>query len=103
MIKYFFLLIISSIVFAGQDNTLDPKALETMVAACKQIAQNDDYCVELRQKAKRLNRFAYELRVNPLQYGKKVLALQENLNDPLAKKQLKERLSIIKWLEAPER
>ena len=100
-------LMTTTIALAWPNNTLDPKALEDKASVCDPLIDGKKVCSRLRHKSERLNRFAYELRVNPLKYGTKVLALQEKLKDPLASsksnRQLKERLAVIKWLESPGR
>ena len=86
---------------------LEPPQLEKKIAACKPHLVGEDVCNSLRKQYDHFSRLAYELRVNPLQYGSKVLALQEKLNSSLTaandKQQLQERMIVIKWLEAPER
>ena len=98
-------LVTTNVAFAWPNHNLDLKALEEKAAACNPVISGSQVCAKLKQKSDRLNRLAYELRVNPLKYGQKVLALQEKIQDPRAShkttQHLKERLAVIKSLESP--
>lgn len=76
-------------------------------------------CDQLKILALRVNEFAYQLRMDPQNFGKQILGLQETLamnNDNFErnptqsnlkaeinknKQELKERLAVVKWLESP--
>jgi len=99
---------------------LHPVALQQALEKCPEQPSGDLSCQQLKVVAEKLNKLAYQLRINPQDFGKQILALQEtvakqkkslqqNPNQPdvnaaLAEniQQLKERLAIVKWLESPQ-
>lgn len=99
---------------------LNPKALQQAIKECPDKAPLDISCAELKTVAERVNALSYELQMNPQGFGRKILALQEELaNQELkltqnpkqdilvkkikeTKKQLAQRLAIVRWLESPE-
>lgn len=99
----------------------NPNALQEALKNCDEKPGKGLNCIQLRDMAMRMNDFASQLREDPQGYGKQILALQEKiatqeseieksadqpaLKTQLAdnKKQLSERLAVVKWLESPER
>lgn len=99
---------------------LNPQALQQAIKDCpnKQPAQIS--CEQLAAINSSVHELAYQIQVNPQEFGKKILSmqqdlakqrnvLQENPNQPELKKMvaeneqhLAERLAIVKWLESPE-
>ena len=125
MIKYILLLVASLWVAAcaAHDErfySLHPKALQQAIEKCPQQQPRDISCEQLKNIASRVNESAYQLRVNPQEYGQKILTLQEMIGKQEAalqkeanqpeiqsslvenKRQLQDRLAIVKWLESPE-
>ena len=125
MIKYILLLVASLWVAAcaAHDErfySLHPKALQQAIEKCPQHQPRDISCEQLKNIASRVNESAYQLRVNPQEYGQKILTLQEMIGKQEAalqkeanqpeiqsslvenKRQLQDRLAIVKWLESPE-
>ncbi len=98
-----------------------PVALQDALTKCPDQQPAGLSCQQLKDIALRLNELAYQLRMNPQDFGKQILALQEtiakqentlqqNPNQPEVKaaldknmQQLKERIAVVKWLESPER
>ena len=124
MIKHFSLAILSlwSVASFAHDESYysaHPKELQQAFNKCPEQQTTKLSCEQLKAIALRLNTLAYELRLDPQGYGQKILALQEEIaaneltsqhnmqaNDSQSvlaknKKQLKERLAIVKWLESP--
>lgn len=99
---------------------MHPQALEDAVKACPAKEPSQLNCQQLTELSKTMKDLAYQLQTNPPAFGKKILALQENMakqkaelktnpNQPELRKQLEETkqqltecLAIVKWLEAPE-
>jgi SMC interacting uncharacterized protein involved in chromosome segregation len=99
----------------------NPKELQKVIKECPDNRSTalTPTCNQLRTVATQVNLMAYELQVNPQQFGKKIISLQEHLADlktqlqknpadeesvkkmTAAKQELLERLAIIKWLESP--
>lgn len=97
-----------------------PNALQDALKKCDEQESKALNCAQLREMALRMNELAYQLRGDPQNYGKQILALQQtvatqelelekNSNQPELqtllnknKAQLKERLAVVKWLESPE-
>jgi hypothetical protein len=113
MIKYGIGLMLSLIALISMAHTeryynLHPDALQKAIAACPQKQPRDVSCDQLKVIALRVNKLAYQLRLNPQEYGKEILALQEaiakqdNKNAETNKRDLRERLAIVKWLESPK-
>ncbi len=100
--------------------SLHPKVLQKAITQCPKAHPVDISCEQLKHLASRVNQLAYELRLNPQGYGKKILSLQEVIakqestlqeaSNPSElrssiienKNYLEERLAIVKWLESPE-
>ncbi len=97
--------------------SVHPKALQEAISRCPDEAPKQVSCDELHQLALTVNAYVYELRMSPQDYGQKILALQETIarqqqalkthadvQTALLKNQaeLRERLAIVNWLEAPE-
>lgn len=125
MIKY--ILIIALPLLAGSCSashdasfySLHPNALQQAIDQCPGTHPAGVACEQLNQLAVRANTLASELHDNPQAFGKKILALQEDLakltdelqNNPQQpelqaainsnKMQLGERLAVVKWLESP--
>ena len=80
-----------------------PKLLQEVIKACPAKNPPDVSCEQLKNAALRINELSYQLRSDPQGYGKKILSLQEHVNDLNDNKQeLQEYLAIVKWLESPE-
>ncbi len=124
MIKYIILLMASLWVAACSAHNeryynLHPKALQEAIAGCPKKQAGDISCEQLQTIASQINDLAYQLRLNPQGYGKKILTLQEMiakqefdlrgaLNQPDLqlslvenKQQLEKCLAVVKWLESP--
>lgn len=100
--------------------TMNPKEMQNALTACPAHHPNDVSCEQLNHIAMHMNDLAMELRQNPQGYGQSILAMQENiakqralnaqhettpeLQAELVKNQqvLRDRLTIIKWLESPD-
>ena len=98
-----------------------PKDLKASWKKCQSVAWDEQTCAPLRAHLETLNHFDYQLKINPLRYGRRVLALQELIahhenmlhlsNATQAnrlvleehRQQLRDRLLVIKWLESPQR
>lgn len=93
---------------------IHPKLLEDAIAECPDKAPKLVSCDDLHNTALKVNNFVYELRMSPQGFGKTILALQEtiaaqelaNQSDAMPlleknKKELRERLAIVGWLESP--
>ncbi|WP_419418630.1 hypothetical protein ACNVED_08680 [Legionella sp. D16C41] len=99
----------------------NPQALQAALKQCPKKQPATVSCEELSDIAQDLNRYAYELQLNPQQFGLKILNLQiqlatvnnelrkgnsepTNLKDKIAtsEQELKTRLAVVKWLESPE-
>jgi len=97
----------------GDYFAVHPKLLQEAIAECPDKAPKLVSCDELHNIAIKVNSFVYELRMGPQGFGKKILALQETIaaqesaNQPDSmlllenKKELRERLAIVGWLESP--
>ena len=75
MVKYIILMMASLSVAAcaAHDEhyySLHPKALEEAIAACPQQAPKGVSCDQLKNIASQVNDLAYQLRLNPQDYGK---------------------------------
>lgn len=88
---------------------LHPRVLQQVIAGCPNKQPRDLNCDQLRLVASRVNELAYQLRLNPQNYGKEILALQQQIakqaqHQPTVdqKHEIEERLAIVKWLESPE-
>ena len=94
--------------------TVHPKLLQEAIAECPDKAPKLVNCDNLHKIAVKVNDFVYELRMSPQAYGKTILALQETIATqelahqpelaPLIeknKKELRERLAVVSWLESP--
>ena len=97
----------------------NPEELSTALEHCSEKPQKGLSCDELKKVATEVNRLAYELQSNPINFGKKIMDLEiqlaeqklKNHNkqretddvDELAKveKELALRMAIVKWLESP--
>ena len=124
MIKYIFLLIASfwGAAFAAQDAhyySVHPVELQKALTQCSTNKSIKLSCEQLKEIAAKVNKLAYQLRLDPQEFGKQILLLQENiaklessLKDtspspelmPLlieSHRHLNERLAIVKWLESP--
>ncbi len=123
MLKYMFCLFLSSwfhVVWAHNSDyyVFNPNETQKALARCPQQSPADISCDQLEQIAIRLSDLATELRINPQAYGRSILSIQEKiakqieisklhstseLNSELNQNQhsLRERLTIIKWLESP--
>ena len=124
MMKYIILLTASFWVSActAHDEhyySLHPSQLQKALTVCSKHSSSDLTCAQLKEIALHINKLAYELRLNPQEFGKQILSLQENIAqqestlkkgspspelDSLLienKQNLKQRLAIVKWLESP--
>lgn len=97
-----------------------PVLLQEALKTCPQKQPTTLTCEQLTSLALRLNKLAFELRINPQAFGNKILGLQEQLfnqQNQLKKQpnqpellnlitsntqQLDDRLSVVKWLESPQ-
>ncbi|STX51636.1 secreted endonuclease [Legionella busanensis] len=97
----------------------NPRVLQATLKECPG-KQPSISCDKLNDIAKDMNRFAFELQLNPQRFGQKILSLQIQLaktqneleQNPKQsmlkekidqdKQELKTRLAIVKWLESPE-
>jgi hypothetical protein len=125
MIKYIVLAMISiwGTAYAAHDDyyfSLHPKVLQQALQTCPAKQPKGVNCDQLKNIALRVNESAYQLRLDPQAYGKKILLLQQTIakqesdlqqqsNQPGLqsslnenKQHLQERLAIVKWLESPE-
>jgi len=123
--KYSILIIMSLWVVAcsAHDDhyySLHPDALQQALKKCPEQQPSQISCAQLKDVADRVNALAYELRLNPQDFGKQILVLQQTVakqesvlqqqvNQPALtaeldknRQQLKDRLAIVKWLESPE-
>ena len=97
---------------------LNPNQLQKAIQQCPQKQPTGMSCEELQQVAFQVNQLAYELRLDPQAYGKRILALQELIAKQSTatqsaehivtvssleanQQQLDSRLAIVKWLESP--
>ncbi len=97
----------------AQYYAVHPKALQEVVTSCPAKQPKLVSCETLNEIALRMNDYVYELRIGPQEYGKKILALEEQIisdtsnvpSDAKAfekkKQELRERLAIVSWLESP--
>ncbi|MGQ3887712.1 hypothetical protein ACQUW5_01615 [Legionella sp. CNM-1927-20] len=97
----------------------NPRALQAALKQCPN-KQPSIGCDKLNDIAEDMNRFAFELQLNPQRFGQKILDLQMQLakiQDELKqnptksaledkiieeRQELKTRLAVVKWLESPE-
>ena len=100
--------------------TTHPQALQSSLHQCEMQNADDAKCQKLKAIASRLNDLALQLRSNPQDFGKQILVLQQTVAQQEAglqkdgnqselkaslsknKRQLNERLAVVKWLESPE-
>lgn len=100
--------------------SVHPKILQSALQHCSEKQSIDTSCEQLKTIALSVNESAYQLRLDPQAYGKKILLLQQVIaqqesalknqsNQPELqltlienKRQLEQRLAIVKWLESPE-
>jgi hypothetical protein len=108
---------------ASQDEEyyrLHPQLLQQAVQACPVKKPSLLSCEELSQIARSTHELAYQLQASPQAFGKSILELQQTLakqeaelrknpNQPALQSEIKknkrnlaERLAIVKWLESPE-
>jgi len=112
----------ASVCVAHDENyyMMNPKKIQKVLADCPQRRPDGVSCEQLNQIAAHMNELAAELRQDPQAYGHYILSMQEtiaqqialsnqqkdsaDLQAQLAKNQqtLRERLTIIKWLESPD-
>ncbi|OCH98792.1 hypothetical protein A8135_10850 [Legionella jamestowniensis] len=124
--KAFLLLIGASLFLTActvQDESYyrrNPQMLQQAIKDCPNKKPQQMTCEQLTVLAKSINQLAYQLQMNPQGFGKIILALQETLakqqaelkNNPnqpglrasieKTKRELEERLAIVRWLESPE-
>lgn len=99
----------------------NPQLLQKALARCPQSPPSTVSCEELKAIAVEMNQLAYELQINPQEFGTKILSLQAELAkqqaDGLEKpdsakptddkariqQQLAMRMAAIRWLESPEK
>ncbi len=99
----------------------NPQALQLAIKNCADKSPSHLSCEQLTKIAENLNQIASELQRSPQGFGKKILKLQEEIeqqelqlttteNPTLLKKEiarnqttLAEYLAVVKWLESPER
>ncbi|KTC65177.1 secreted endonuclease (plasmid) [Legionella adelaidensis] len=94
-----------------------PEKLQEAIKKCPENSPKGISCEQLKDIAIRVNKLALQLRIDPQDYGKQILALQEEIakqeysknedtvaKDDLVKNKaaLKERLAVVRWLESPE-
>jgi hypothetical protein len=93
-----------------------PQILQKELKACPNAHPANITCTELKNIAKDINTLAYELQMNPQEFGSKILNLQlalettptqatsssksHSINE--MRQELDMRLAIVKWLESPE-
>lgn len=98
-----------------------PQALQKALDQCPERSPRNISCEELEKLVERLKQLATELRTNPQGFGQKILELQQTIasesqalnqkaDQPQLRaehqknqKELQLRLSVVKWLESPER
>lgn len=98
----------------------NPKALQNAVNACPNHQPPGLSCQQLEQLRDRLTHLAYQLQMNPQDFGRKILELQQTiakqkeqvtqnshdneLHASLEQNQhhLADYLAVVKWLESPE-
>lgn len=98
-----------------------PKALLKAMKHCPARTDVALSCDQLKEIALRVNQLAYDLRMDQLAYGEKILALQEKRHQYEAElaarpqdvdlqkqltalnRSLTERLFVVKWLESPRK
>ena len=98
---------------------LHPNELQKAIVECSKNQSAQENCEQLKETASQVNKLAYQLRLDPQEFGKKILSLQEKIAKQEAslrdashppeleslliknKQHLKERLAIVKWLESP--
>ncbi|MDP3560785.1 MAG: hypothetical protein Q8R83_01230 [Legionellaceae bacterium] len=97
---------------------MNPNQIEQALLDCQDQQATSGACNELSELEGSVNKLIAELRMDPQAYGRTILAMQEaiakqmalakqqstpELKIELAKNQqlLRERLSVIKWLESP--
>jgi hypothetical protein len=123
--SWFWICVISTVLVAcsTQDENyyrLNPQALQQAIKGCPNKQTGGINCEQLIAVASSVNKLAYQLQINPQEFGKQILFLQQNLakqrsalhinsDQPELRKivaesqqQLVERLAIVKWLESPE-
>ena len=126
MLKYSLLLMVSLWVSActadnGGYYSTHPQAMQKALDQCPEHSPRNISCEELEKLAGRLKQLATELRTDPQGFGQKILKLQQTIaseaqalsqkaKQPQLKaehqknqKELQLRLSVVKWLESPER
>jgi hypothetical protein len=108
---------------AAHDNDyyrLHPKKLQNVLQTCAEKQSSAINCEQLKTIALSINESAYQLRLDPQGYGKKILLLQQTIAQQESllneqsnqsglqstlnenKRQLQQHLAIVKWLESPE-
>ena len=124
MIKYIILVmaaLCATACVAHNDRyySLHPNALQAAIETCSKQNTGDASCEQLHAVATKVNKLAYQLRLNPQGYGQDILKLQETIAKQTLslrgalnqselqssmmenKQQLEERLAVVKWLESP--
>lgn len=93
----------------------NPQQLQQIIKNCPTQQPSGVSCDQLRSVAIDLNQMAYEMRLDPLDYGKKIMALQTKLSilqqekdNPAdiqsiktTQQELQQRLTVIRWLTSP--
>lgn len=97
-----------------------PKVLQQAMKDCPNKQPSGLSCQQIEKVAVQMNTLAYQLQYNPQGFGAAILKLQQtiasqqieltksNANNELHldlnknKKELAERLAVVKWLESPE-
>lgn len=125
MIKFIFYALFCVVLLgcSGKNDSqyyrLHPEELQKAIAKCSMASNSAVDCQELKDIAIKINTMAYELNMDPQGFGQKILALQTSLIELKARckkephnielkellvktqRELRQRLAIVKWLEAP--
>lgn len=125
MIKFILLISLPLLAGVSHANTetyykVNLNKLQQELSLCPERHPRNVTCEQLAQYARQVNNLADELRSSPQDFGKKILSLQQSQANILAalkqdpdqpdlkqsihytKKQLAERIAVVKWLESPK-
>lgn len=97
-----------------------PDKLQAVLSRCPSVQPQGIDCEALHSIQKSMSMLAHELRINPQDFGKQIIALQEKIStvsvqlkqDPdnhelhnimlQLQTELNQRLAVARWLESPE-
>jgi hypothetical protein len=126
MIKYITILMFSICLSSCSEHNENyylkhPSSMQQALDKCPEQSPLSMSCEQLANTAYRINTYVIKLRSNPQQFGKEILILQEkiaeqdkslqdNYDQPelkeslrADKKELRQRMAVVRWLESPGR